>query len=147
MLAASARGQTAYDPWHYLPVLAKKPGALRNGDPFLATGTYRRRWRRSADGWPAMTTKRDRQFVDIPTAVAEAGLDAVEAACGEALSARLVGGDVVRNILARQRDTDPPRPVATPTALALAIEPVADCARYDQLRGPLPTEEAYCGAA
>jgi hypothetical protein len=28
------RGQTAYDPWHYLPVLARKPGALRNGDPF-----------------------------------------------------------------------------------------------------------------
>ena len=22
------------DPWHYLPVLARKPGALRNGDPF-----------------------------------------------------------------------------------------------------------------
>ena len=87
------------------------------------------------------------QFVDILTAVAEAGLDAVEAACGEALSARLSGRDVVLNILARQRDTDPPRPVATPTALALAIEPVADCARYDQLRGPLPTEEAYYGAA
>ena len=29
-----AHGQTAYDPWHYLPVLARKPGALRNGDPF-----------------------------------------------------------------------------------------------------------------
>lgn len=28
------RGQTAYDPWHYLPVLAKKPTALRNGAPF-----------------------------------------------------------------------------------------------------------------
>ena len=27
------RGQTAYDPWHYLPILARKPGALRNGDP------------------------------------------------------------------------------------------------------------------
>jgi len=63
------------------------------------------------------------------------------------LSARLFGRDVVLNILARQRDVDPPRPVATPTALALAIEPVADCARYDQLRGPLSAEEAYCGAA
>lgn len=28
------RGQTAYDPWHYVPVLARKPGALRNGAPF-----------------------------------------------------------------------------------------------------------------
>ena len=28
------RNQTAYDPWHYVPVLARKPGALRNGAPF-----------------------------------------------------------------------------------------------------------------
>ena len=28
------RGQTVYDPWHYVPVLARKPGALRNGAPF-----------------------------------------------------------------------------------------------------------------
>jgi hypothetical protein len=28
------REQTIYDPWHYVPVLAKKPGALRNGAPF-----------------------------------------------------------------------------------------------------------------
>ena len=24
----------SYDPWHYVPVLARKPGALRNGAPF-----------------------------------------------------------------------------------------------------------------
>jgi hypothetical protein len=30
--------------------------------------------------------------------------------------------------------------------LALAIEPVANCARYDQLRSP-PAEDAYHGAA
>jgi transposase len=28
------RDQTVYDPWHYVPVLARKPGALRNGAPF-----------------------------------------------------------------------------------------------------------------
>ncbi len=28
------RGRTIYDPWRYLPVLARKPGALRNGAPF-----------------------------------------------------------------------------------------------------------------
>jgi hypothetical protein len=39
----------------------------------------------------------DRQFVDILTAAAEAGLDAVEAACAEALSARLCGRDIVLN--------------------------------------------------
>ncbi|HVC57167.1 MAG TPA: hypothetical protein VND95_14510 [Stellaceae bacterium] len=29
--------------------------------------------------------------------------------------------------------------------MALAIEPMADCAGYDQLRGPLPAEEVYRG--
>jgi hypothetical protein len=24
------RGKTVYDPWHYVPVLARKPGALRS---------------------------------------------------------------------------------------------------------------------
>ena len=28
------RGETIYDPWHYVPVLARKPGAFRNGAPF-----------------------------------------------------------------------------------------------------------------
>ena len=28
------RNLVMYDPWHYLPVLARKPGALRNGAPF-----------------------------------------------------------------------------------------------------------------
>ena len=28
------RGETLYDPWHYVPVPARKPGALHNGAPF-----------------------------------------------------------------------------------------------------------------
>ncbi|TWB59206.1 hypothetical protein FBZ94_105482 [Bradyrhizobium sacchari] len=32
------RGETTYDPWQYVPVLARKPGALRNGAP-SRTGT------------------------------------------------------------------------------------------------------------
>jgi hypothetical protein len=41
---------------------------------------------------------------------------------------------VVLNILARRRE--PPRPgaIAIPPALALAVPPTADCARYDRLR-------------
>jgi hypothetical protein len=29
-----SRGKTIYDPWNYVLVLARKPGALRNGAPF-----------------------------------------------------------------------------------------------------------------
>ncbi len=28
------RHETSYDPWHYIPVLQRKPGALSNGAPF-----------------------------------------------------------------------------------------------------------------
>ena len=28
------RGRFVYDPWHYVPILTRKPGALRNGAPF-----------------------------------------------------------------------------------------------------------------
>jgi hypothetical protein len=53
---AFGRGQTVYDPWHYVPVLARKPGALRNGAPFKdwvlspAMAAIRRKLRGSDDG-------------------------------------------------------------------------------------------------
>ena len=133
------RDQVAYDPWHYVPVLARKPGALRNGAPFRdwqlpsALAQVRRRLATHPDG--------DRQFVDILSAVPEDGLDAVEAACAEALGAGLFSRDVVLNLLARRKQPDRPPPIATPAGLALVVEPVADCARYDLLK------EGWRGAA
>jgi hypothetical protein len=126
------RGQTIYDPWHYVPVLARKPGALRNGAPFkdwvlpAAMDRVRRRLASADDG--------NRQMVDILTAVLTDGLQAVEAACAEAISHGVHSADVVLNILARQRDPGPPINILTPAALTLRHEPVADCARYDNLR-------------
>ena len=129
---AFGRGKTIYDPWHYVPVLTRKPGALRNGAPFkdwaLPTPIERvRRQLRAADDG-------DRQMVEILGAVLTDGLSAVEAACAEALSEGVHSADVVLNILARQRDPDPPPQISTPDALRLRCEPVADCARYDSLR-------------
>ena len=42
--------------------------------------------------------------------------------------------DVVLNILARQREPAPPANILTPAALTLRYAPIADCARYDNLR-------------
>lgn len=126
------RDQTVYDPWHYVPVLARKPGALRNGAPFKdwllpgALERVRRKLAGSADG--------DRQMVDILTAVLSDGLAAVEAACAEALREGVHSADVVLNILARQREAPAPVTILTPDALRLRHQPVADCARYDTLR-------------
>ena len=66
--------------------------------------------------------------------VLDHGLDAVEAACAEALSAGIANGDVILTVLARQRQPPPVPSITTPHALRLKIEPVADCGRYDSLR-------------
>jgi hypothetical protein len=70
----------------------------------------------------------------ILAAVLSDGLSAVEAACAQALSEGVHSADVILNILARQRDPGPPMTIMTPDALRLRHAPVADCARYDQLR-------------
>jgi transposase len=126
------RGETIYDPWHYVPVLARKPGALRNGAPFkdwvlpAAMERIRRKLAGADDG--------NRQMVNILTAVLTDGLPAVEAACAEAITQGVHSADVVLNILARQRNPDPPPTIMTPAALTLRHAPIADCARYDNLR-------------
>jgi transposase len=126
------RGETTYDPWHYVPVLAKKPGALRNGAPFkdwllpASLERIRRKLKGSDDG--------DRQMVKILSAVLTDGLAAVEAACAEALADGVHSADVVLNILARRRDPGPAATILTPDALRLRHAPIADCARYDRLR-------------
>jgi transposase len=129
---AFGRGRFVYDPWHYVPVLARKPGALRNGAPFrdwvlpAALERIRRKLAGSDDG--------DRQFVKILAAVLSDGLPPVEAACAQALAEGVHSADVVLNILARRRDHGPATPIHTPAALRLRHTPIADCARYDTLR-------------
>ena len=105
-------GATVYVPWHNVPVLARKPGALRNSAPFkdwvlpTALEWVRRKLSRSDDG--------DRQMVKILAAALTDRLLAVEAACLQALSEG-VHSDVVINILARLRDPGPAATIMTPT--------------------------------
>lgn len=126
------RDQTIFDPWHYVPVLARKPGALRNGAPFkdwilpANLDRVRRKLAGANDG--------DRQMVDILTTVLSDGLPAVEAACGEALREGVHSAAVILNILARRREAAAPITIMTPDALRLRHEPTADCSRYDSLR-------------
>ena len=126
------RDQIIYDPWHYLPVLMKKPGALRNGAPFKdwdlppALTQVRAKLKQHADG--------DRQFVKVLGAVLDHGLAAVAAACAEALEAGIASGDVILTVLARRRQPGTPPSITTPDALRLKIEPAADCGRYDSIR-------------
>jgi len=126
-------GKTIFDPWHYLPALQRKPGALRNGAPFRgwdlpeAIGRIGEQLQRRYADW-------DRQYVGILQTVPLYGLDAVAAACGQALSMGAFSKEVVLNLLNRSREDVAAAPIEPPGHLILKQPPVADCQRYDRLR-------------
>ncbi len=142
---AIGRDRTVYDPWHYVPAPARKPGALRNGAPFkdwVPPGALER-VRRKLAGW----ADGDRQMVKILAVALTDGLPAVEAACAQALSEGVHSADVILNVLARQRDLGPAATILTPDALKLMHAPVADRARYDRLHRAFAKTPASDGLA
>lgn len=122
---------TSYDPWHYIAVLKRKPGALRNGAPFKdwellpPLAQIREALGRHSDG--------DRQFVGILGSISTYGLDAVANACEEALHSKTPSRDVVLNILSRTCDDDAPTFTPPGYLPVLMSEPTSDCGRYDAL--------------
>jgi len=126
------RGEVHYNPWHYVPALERKPGALRNGAPFkdwnlpTAMTRLRERLARHADG--------DRQFVEVLSMVSLYGLDAVSRACATALNDEVTSSAHVVNLLHRAAAPQTAVPLQVPEALKLSIEPLANCDRYDALR-------------
>lgn len=126
------RDQLVCDPWHYLPILERKPGALRNGAPFL--------------DWDLPTSirlvrdrilkqpKGDRVFVELLMMAREVGLDVLEVACELVLDGTVVTASVVMNEMRRLVAPSQPILLNVPDMLKLQLEPLADCGRYDHLR-------------
>ena len=124
--------RTIYDWRHYLAVLQRKPGALRNGAPFAEFPPAFRQLQEQMLRKPGG----DREMVDILALVLQhdeqAVLTAVELALAEGVATkthvlnllhRLVDGKVIGG-----------PPLDTPQALALRREPKANVERYDGLR-------------
>ena len=128
------RDQLICDPWHYLPVLEKKPGALRNGAPFVA-------WDlpmpiRLVRDRILKQPKGDRAFVELLMLAGEAGLDALTEACERVLAGGIVSAPIVMNELRRLiAPYQPGAAIPVPEAMALTMEPLANCNRYDHLLG------------
>jgi transposase len=131
------RDRLICDPWHYLPVLQKKPGALRHGAPFqtwelaVPIKVVRDRLLKQDQG--------DRAFVDLllmARSLGDCGLETLEVACDLTLQTGVISAAIVLNEMRRLTDAAKPKalqdlPLSTPT---LTVEPVADCSRYDTLR-------------
>jgi len=129
------RDQLVCDPWHYLPVLEKKPGALRHGAPFRAWDlpvsikVVRDRILKQDKG--------DRAFVDLllmARDLGDGGLDVLEVACDLTLQTGVISAAIVLNEMRRLTEAAQPKTLDETPAPILTLEPVADCSRYDALR-------------
>lgn len=123
------RHQTFYDFRHYIGVIERKPGALRNGAPFADMPepllVLQRHLLKQTGG--------DRVMADVLAAIPRHGLDGVVVAAELALESGRPSGEHVLNVLARLKG-----PAITPpaiqTPLSVSEEPVANVHRYDHLR-------------
>ena len=125
--------RTIYDWRHYLAVIQRKPGALRNGAPFAELPPAFRQLQEQMLRRPGG----DRDMVDILALVLQHDEQAVLVAVEMALAAGVPTKTHVLNLLHRLIDgktttIDPD--VDTPQALILRLEPKADVERYDGLR-------------
>jgi transposase len=127
--------RTIYDWRHYLAVIQRKPGALRNGAPFAELpGAFRQlqdQMLRRPGG--------DREMVDILALVLQHDEQAVLVAVEMALAEGVATKTHVLNLLHRLIDgktTGGPN-IDTPEALILRHEPKANVERYDGLRAQI----------
>ena len=126
-------GRTIYDWRHYLAVVQRKPGALRNGAPFTEMPDAFRQ----LQGQFLRRPGGDREMVEILSLVLHHDEQAVLCAVELALEAGVPTKTHVLNILHRLLDGKPTSIAAidAPQALSLRREPKANVARYDALRG------------
>jgi len=123
---------TIYDWRHYLAVVQRKPGALRNGAPFVelphAFRALQQRLLKTQGG--------DREMVEILALVLQHDEQAVLTAVELALEAGAPTKTHILNLLHRLVDGKPidPPAVKPPNALTLTTEPQANVERYDALR-------------
>ncbi len=122
------RKQTRYDWQHYIPIIERKPGALRNGAPFADLPQPLLRLR-------ALLLKHeggDRVMARVLAAVPRSGLEAVLVAVELVLESGNPSAEHVENVLNRLKSVASPESVET--HLEVSEEPIADAARYDTLR-------------
>jgi transposase len=122
------RDHVIYDWQHYLPLIERKPGALRNGAPFAELPDSLQRLRRAL----LRREGGDRVMAQVLSAVPDHGLEAVLVAVDLVLETGRPSAEHVLNVLARLKDGPPPQTVET--HLIVTVPPAANTQRYDTLR-------------
>jgi transposase len=125
------RNISYFEPWHYVPLLDRKPGALRDGAPFVgwelpkAMQQIKDHYMRDKGG--------DRDFVDLLLLALTHGMDVVETACDRAVEQNTLRLPAIINLINQVLE-----PVIHPLAdihgyPQLTLRPEADCKRYEAL--------------
>ena len=127
-LRSFSRMETRYDWQHYIPLIARKPGALRNGAPFADLPAPMQKLR----GLLLTREGGDRIMAQVLAAVPGHGLDAVLVAVELVLESGTPSSEHIENVLHRLKAVPPPPQVES--ALTVEEAPVADPHRYDRLR-------------
>jgi len=122
------RNEARYDWQHYVPLIERKPGALRNGAPFADMPGPLQKLR-------SLLLKRDggdRTMAKVLAAVPRHGLETVLVAVELVLESGNPSPEHIENVLSRLK-SPPPIPQID-TALTVSETPIADPQRYDRLR-------------
>jgi len=122
------RGHISYDWQHYIALIQRKPGALRNGTPFADMPTPLLRLRQGLmrhDGG-------DKIMAQVLGCVSSHGLEAVLVAVELVIESGVLSAEHVLNVLARLNASELPQSVES--TLQLKELPVANTGRYDSLR-------------
>jgi hypothetical protein len=123
------RHQTFYDWQHYIALIVQKPGALRNGAPFLTMPPALQLLQRHLLKHPGG----DRVMAQVLSSIPLHGLDLVLVAVECALESGRPSGEHVLNVLGRLKEPATNQDIIA-TPMVLNEEPVADVARYERLR-------------
>ena len=131
LIRSFERDQTFYDWRHYISLIERKPGALRNGAPFKTMPEplqeLQRQLLKNAGG--------DRVMAQVLSAIPLHGLDSVLQAIQMALEGGRASAEHVLNTLVRLKDAARPTKVLqVDTPLTLRTPPQANVTRYDSLR-------------
>jgi len=125
------RNISYFEPWHYVPLLERKPGALRNGAPFVdwqlpeAMLRIKNHYMKGKGG--------DREFVDLLLLAQEHGIETVATACELAVEQNTLRLPTIINLINQLVE-----PIIVPLAQSydyprLMMRPEANCKRYETL--------------
>jgi transposase len=123
------QGHVRYDWQHYIALVQRKPGALRNGAPFTDLPAPLQRLRQGL----MRREGGDRVMAQVLAAVPTAGLEAVLVAVELVIESGALSAEHVLNVVARLSAA--PTPDCVETTLQLTQVPLANTSRYDSLRG------------